>query len=312
VLKKSAPLAVDIRPIGALTLDCNGKDIAEMMDMNNSGAIAFSDGILAHVSAGSMLRSLLYVKPFNGLVISFPDEESLSKGGLMNESASSSMLGMKGIPNIAEELAVVRDIQLCEYAESKLHFAYISTPEALGHIRKAKNSGLNISCAVTPYNLMLTDNALEDFDTNLKVFPPLRTSKDKDALIKGLKDGIIDAISSFHLPHDTESKDLEFDLADFGMIGLETAFAAANTVLSEKMELTDIIAKFSLNPRCILGLKAATVKEGNNADLTIFDNTLKWKYDKIVSKSKNTPFKGTEFTGRVLGIINKGQAVLNN
>jgi len=311
VLTKSESLAVDIRPIGALTTDCKGKDIAEMMDMNNSGAIAFSDGLNSHVSAGAMMRSLLYVKPFKGIVFSFPDEASLSAGGQMNESPVSSMLGMKGIPNISEELAVIRDIQLCDYTESKLHFAFVSTPEAVGHIKKAKSAGINISCAVAPYSLLLTDEALEDFDSNLKVFPPLRTSKDKDALIKGLKDGTIDAISSFHLPQDTESKDLEFDLAEFGMIGLETAFAVANSALNGKIDLQHIVEKFSVNPRKILGLEIPVIKEGNNADLTIFDNEVKWQYKKIVSKSKNTPFKGKEFTGKALGIVNRGQVIIN-
>jgi dihydroorotase len=312
ILKKSAGLIVNIYPIGALTVDCKGKDIAEMHDMNHSGAIAFSDGAGTHVSAGMMLRSLLYVKPFKGLIISFPDEASLSAGGLMNESATSSQLGMKGIPNIAEEIAVQRDIQLCEYTESKLHFAFVSTPESVAQIKKAKSAGLKISCAVAPYSLSLVDDALEDFDSNLKVFPPLRTAKDRDALIKALKDGTIDAVSSLHLPHDTEAKDLEFDLAEFGMMGLETAFAIANSALADKMELDAIVEKFSGNPRKILGIKIPDIKEGINADLTIFDNEAKWQFRKSYSKSANSPFFGKEFTGMPLGIVNKGQVFLND
>jgi dihydroorotase len=311
VLKKTAHHVVNVYPIGALTTDCKGKDIAEMYDMHQAGAVAFADGPGGHVSAGMMLRSLLYVKAFNGLVLSFPDEPSLSVGGLMNESPASSRLGMKGIPNIAEAITVQRDIQLCRYAASKIHFAYVSTPESVNMIKKAKNEKLHVTCAVAPYSLMLLDDALETFDTNLKVFPPLRTVRDRNALINGLKDGAIDAIVSLHQPHDTESKEVEFDHADFGMTGLETAFAIANTVLSDKMELEAIVAKFSVNPRKILGIKIPDIKEGINADLTIFDNEVKWQFVKSFSKSANSPFFGMEFKGRPLGIVNNSQVFIN-
>jgi dihydroorotase len=281
--------------------------------MNNSGAIAFSDGAATHVNAGMMLRSLLYVKPFNGLIYSFPDDASLSAGGQMNESVSSSKFGMKGIPNLAEELIVQRDIYLCEYTQSRVHFAFVSTPESLVHIKKAKTKGLKVSAAVAPFSLLFTDESLEQYDTNLKVYPPLRTAKDKEALIKGLKDGTVEVIASHHTPHDTESKDLEFDLADFGMIGLETAFALANTALKNKLSLEEIVAKFAANPRTILNLPQATIAEGNSADITFFDSEMKWKFDKknIHSKSKNTPFVGMEFIGKPLGVINKNQVVMN-
>jgi dihydroorotase len=313
VLTKSESLPTTIRPIGALTIDCKGKDIAEIYDMNNSGAIAFSDGAATHVNAGMMLRSLLYVKPFNGLIYSFPDDASLSAGGQMNESVSSSKFGMKGIPNLAEELIVQRDIYLCEYTNSRVHFAFVSTPESLVHIKKAKTKGLNVSAAVAPFSLLLTDESLEQYDTNLKVYPPLRTAKDKEALIKGLKENTIDVITSHHTPHDTESKELEFDLADFGMIGLETAFAVANTALKNKLSLEEIVAKFAANPRSILNLPKATIAEGNSTDITFFDSEMKWKFDRknIHSKSKNTPFVGMEFIGKPLGVINKNQVVMN-
>lgn len=313
VLTKSQPLVTNILPIGALTTDCKGKDIAEIYDMNNSGAVAFSDGINTHVNAGMMLRSLMYVKPFNGLVYSFPDDASLSAGGQMNESISSSKFGMKGIPNLAEELIVQRDIHLSEYTNSRVHFAFVSTPEAIAHIKKAKSKGLKVTASVAPFSLLFTDESLEQYDTNLKVYPPLRSAKDKEALIKALKDGTIDVIASHHSPHDTESKDLEFDLADFGMIGLETAFAAVNTALKGKLSVEEIVSKFSSNPRHILNLPKATIAEGNSADITFFDSEVKWKFDKkhIRSKSKNTPFVGMEFIGKALGIINKNQAVLN-
>ncbi len=314
ILKKSESLVTDIRPVGALTVDCKGKDIAEIYDMNNSGAIAFSDGATTHVSAGMMMRSLLYVKPFNGLVYSFPDDASLSAGGQMNESVSSSKFGMKGIPNLAEELIVQRDIYLCEYTDSRIHFAFVSTPESVAHIKKAKAKGLNISASVAPFSLLLTDESLERYDTNLKVYPPLRTAKDKEALIKALKDGTIEVIASHHSPQDTEAKDVEFDAAEFGMIGLETAFAIANTALKDKLKLEDIVAKFAANPRKILNLPPATIKENNAADISIFDSELKWQFDKkhIRSKSKNTPFAGMEFTGKPLGVINKNQVVLSS
>ncbi len=312
ILKKSKDLAVDIRPIGALTVNCKGTDIAEIYDMNHSGAVAFSDGPVTHVSAGNMLRSLLYVKPFKGLVYSFPDEASLSAGAHMNEGMMSSHLGMKGIPNLSEALMVQRDIHLCEYAESRLHIAFISTPESVQHLKKARAEGIQVTASVTPYSLLLTDEALEEYDTHLKVLPPLRTTKDRDALIKALKEGAIETIASHHFPHDTEAKDLEFDLADFGMTSLETAFAVANTALKNKLSAEEIVAKFSSAPRKILGLPAATIQEKAPADLTIFDTDLKWTFTKqnIRSRSKNTPFLGHEFTGKVLGIVNKGQGVL--
>lgn len=313
ILKKSESLIINVLPIGALTQHCKGKDLAEIYDMNNSGAVAFSDGVLSHVNAGTMLRSLLYVKPFKGLVYSFPDDASLSQGGQINESTNSSYLGMKGIPNIAESLVVHRDIQLCEYADSRLHIAFVSTPESVTAVKKAKANNLQVSASVTPYSLYFNDDSLANFDTNLKVFPPIRSAKDKEALIKGLKENNIDTIASFHLPNDTESKEVEFDLAEFGMIGLETAYAAVNTALRNKLSLEEMVAKFADNARKILNLKTEAIQENTLANITFFDPEISWQFTKthIRSTSKNTPFIGENFVGKALGIVNKNQVFLN-
>lgn len=314
IKKKSESLITHILPIGALTMQCKGKELAEIYDMNNSGAIAFSDGIFSHVNAGTMMRSLLYVKPFNGIIFSFPDDASLSAGGQMNESPANSYLGMKGIPNLAESIIALRDIQLCEYTQSRLHIGYVSTPETVNALKKAKAANVAVTASVTPYNLFFTDDALHDFDTNLKVFPPIRSAKDKEALIKALKENIIDTISSFHLPSDTESKDIEYDLAEFGMIGFETAFAAANTVLKNKLSIEDILDKFTYNARNILQLQSANILQGNPADITFFDTEIQWQFEEkhIYSKSKNTPFLHQTFTGKALGVVNNNQVFIHD
>lgn len=311
IINKSASLPVNILPIGALTNDCRGVDIAEIYDMHHAGAVAFSDGTGAPTPAGTMLRALLYVKPFKGLIISFPHEPSLATDGLMNESPVSSRLGLKGIPNLCEEIAVIRDIKLCEYAQSKLHFAYVSTRESLTHISHAKKKGLAVSCAVAAYNLILTDEDMESYDSNLKVSPPLRSLHDRKALIEGLKKNIIDTVVSMHQPHDPESKNIEFDQAAFGIIGLETSFAIVNTIMRSYVSLEKIVEKFSINPRKILGIKIPEIKEGVMADLTIFDSNKNWQYMKSFSKSVNSPFFNREFVGKPLGIVNKGIIFIN-
>lgn len=313
VIRKSSGGVVNILPIGAVSHDCKGVDITEMHDMHEAGAIAFGDGFNSSLNAGLTLRSLLYVKPFGGLIISHPFERSLAKSGQMNEGVTSTLLGMHGIPHLAEELMVKRDLDILEYTGSRLHFAYVSTPASVEHIKKAKTKGQLVTCSVTPYNLVLEDELVMDYDTNYKLMPPLRTKADNQALVKALKDGTIDTIATFHIPHDPESKDLEFDMADFGMIAFETTFALLNTHLGKKVGLETLIEKFTIGPRDILGLDIPEIEEGAVADLTIFDPEEKWTFTgkDIKSRSKNTPFVGQEFTGRVVGIVNNGQVYLN-
>lgn len=313
IIRKSAGGVVNILPIGAVSQDCKGVDITEMHDMHAAGAIAFGDGFNSSLNAGLTLRSLLYVKPFGGLIIAHPFEKSIAKSGQMNEGVNSTILGMHGIPHLAEELMVKRDLDILEYTESRLHFAYVSTPESIEHIKKAKAKGQLVTCSVTPYNLTLEDDLVLDYDTHYKLMPPLRTKVDNQALVKALKDGTIDTIATFHLPHDPESKELEFDLADFGMISFETTFALVNTYLGKKVGLEKIIEALTVNPRDILGLEIPEIAEGELADITIFDPEEKWTFTgkDIKSRSRNTPFVGIEFTGRVVGVVNNGQVYLN-
>lgn len=313
IISKSRGAVVDVKPIGAVSRDCEGRDITEIYDMHRAGAIAFSDGILSSLSAGLMLRSLLYVKPFGGLIISHPDERSIRGSGLVHEGAVSTMTGMPGIPAISEELMVARDLYLAEYAGSRVHFAYVSSPGSLELIRKAKAKGVQATCSVSPYNLLLHDEAVADFDTNYKTLPPLRAKNDVKALLKGLADGVIDTIASLHIPHDVESKKVEFDFADFGMTGLETAYAVANTALGEKGTDALLVEKMCFAPAKILGITPGTIAQNAKANITLFDHSAEWTPEEknMQSKSKNTPFTGKQLKGKVLGVINNNQAHLN-
>ena len=300
---------VNLHPIGALTENREGNQITEMYDMQQSGAIAFSDDKRSIANANLMKIAMLYTKNFDGLVMSFSSEERIALKGQINEGVTSTKLGLNGIPAIAEELQLARDIQLCEYTNAKIHFSTITTSESVKLIREAKSKGLNVSADTSSYHLILDDSELKSFDSNLKVFPPLRSLKDIQALKMGLKDGIIDAICSDHYPQNIENKKCEFDLASFGMINLETSFAAANTALKDILNLEELISKFTTNPKAILGLNNTAIEEGYLADLTLFNPELKWKYEleKIVSKSKNSGLLGKRFIGKALAIINNGQ-----
>lgn len=307
---KTAP--VSLHPIGAVTKNAEGKELAEMYDMHQSGAVAFGDGSCTIQSSGILLKALQYIKAIDKVLIQLPDDKAISATGLMNEGIVSTQLGLPGKPAIAEELMIARDIELARYTNSKIHFTGISTASSVELIRKAKADGIGVSCSVTPYHLLFCDEDLNDYDTNLKVNPPLRTRKDREALQKAVGDGTVDCIASHHAPHEKDSKIVEFEYARYGMIGLETAFAVVKTALPG-LAVERLIELFSQMPRKLFDLPAATISEGKNACLTLFDENVQWTVEPghIKSRSSNTPFIGRQLTGRPLGIINKEQVFLN-
>ena len=309
IVNQTSHNIVDIHPIGALTENRKGKQITEMYDMHQAGAIAFSDDKRSIANANLMKIAMLYTKNFGGLIMSFSAEDETSQKGQMNEGFTSTKLGLKGIPALSEELQLARDIQLCEYSDSRIHFSTITTAESVKLVKQAKAKGLKVTADTSSYHLIINDTELESFNTNLKVNPPLRSKNDIDALKAALKDGTIDAICSDHYPQNIENKKCEFEIAAFGMINLETSFAVANTALKEMLSTEEIIAKLTSSPKTILGLNSQSLEEGSIADLTLFNPELKWTYNTndIVSKSKNSALIGKSFTGKAIAIINNGQ-----
>ncbi|MEA5460511.1 dihydroorotase [Arcicella sp. LKC2W] len=313
-LKRSG-VKVKFHPMAAVTLKCEGKDFTEMIDLHEAGAVAFTDGEHPIQNPDIFLKSLQYLTQFGGLLINHPEDTHLTHFGQMHDGTVSTFLGMKGMPQMAEEIMLMRDLKILEYVmqtpfsqgftdESILHFSCISSAQTINFIRMGKDMGLPISCDVAAHQLCFTENDLVDFDTNLKVNPPFRTQEDVDALWEGLADGTIDVIVSDHNPHDEESKKLEFDMAEFGVIGLETVFSSINTN-NEKLSLEEIIEKITDNPRRILRLTNPTIKEGEKANLTVFAPNKTWVYEekKIVSKSRNSPFIGKTLKGKVIRVI---------
>jgi dihydroorotase len=307
IISKAKGNVVDVHPIGALSKGLQGKEMTEMYDMSLSGAVAFSDEKNPISSAGVLSRALLYVNMFNGLVISHSQDESISMDGQMNEGDISTSLGLNGMPALAEEIMITRDVYLAEYTNSRLHFATISTVNSVEIIRNAKRKGIKVTAEIAAHQIGIDDSELVTFDSNFKVNPPLRTKKDIAALKKGLSDGTIDAICSDHNPEDVETKNREFDIASFGVIGLETAYAVVNT--HSGLTSGEIVDKMSISPRKILGIEVPVIKNGEKANLTIFDPKLKWTYRSgdIRSKSANSPFIDKTFTGKAVGVFNNNK-----
>jgi len=299
LLNRAKNNLVDVYPLGSISHKREGKDLAEMYDMYLSGAKAFTDGNRPVQDAGLMERALLYTKGFEALVFSYPEDTAIAGKAKVNEGEMSTLLGMKGIPSLAEELMVARDLYLAEYTGSKIHFSTISTVRSVELIREARAKGLQVTCDVAAHHLVLTDAALSGFDSLYKVKPPLRTLKDVNALIAGLKDGTIDAIVSQHTPHEIEFKDVEFEVAEYGITGFQTTLALA---LKAGLALDLIIKKLAINPRVILNIEVPAIAAGQKANLVVFDAAEEWEYNHKNNRSKsyNSPYLGHNLTGKVL------------
>jgi dihydroorotase len=298
---------VQIHALASVTKNNKGEELTEMIDLHESGALAFTDGLKPIWHTDIFLKSLQYLQKFNGLLIDHPEDIWLNLFGQMHEGLNSTMLGLKGMPRIAEDIAVGKNLELLGYAGGRLHFAKMSSAKALDMVRQAKKK-LNVSCDIASYQPLLDDSMLADFDTNFKVNPPLREKVDTEALLKALKDGTIDVLCSGHAPHEEESKSLEFDLADSGIINLQT-FAANLVALSKNIPLDVLLEKITVNPRRLLQVEIPKIEVEAKANLTLFDPHRVWMFDEKTnfSKSKNSPWFGKEITGKAIAVFNNGR-----
>ena len=306
IINKAKKFPIDILVQGAVTKNTEGDDLTEILDMHHqSGVSIFGDGIKTLANGDRYMKILQYLQKFNGVLFDHAYDPLLAIFGQMHEGENSTMLGMKGIPSLAEDVAIQRNLEILKYTGGKVHFQTVSTRKGIDLIRKGKAEGLNITCDVSIYQLLFTDNDLMDFDPNYKVKPPFRSDSDKEALIQGLKDGTIDAIVSNHQPQDYDSKFMEFDLASFGMAGLQT-FLPALVLLEKDLSWPLLIQKITAGPNSIVG--------ESSDSWTIFDPTAKWVYNRASNKSnsENSPWFGKELTGKVKYVIQKGELITIN
>jgi len=306
LLNKAKGNLVTVYPIGAISHNLEGKELAELFDMKNAGAVAFSDGSKSISDDGFMSRALQYSLGFGGLLIVYPENKAIAGKAQVNESKNNVLLGMKGIPALAEEMQISRDIFLATYHNAPIHISNISTAGAITLIKKAKKDGVKITCDVAAHQLVFTEELLNDFDSNYKVKPPLRSKADVKALIAGLKDGTIDAISSQHRPHEIEFKDVEFEIAAYGIIALQTVLPL---LLKAGLEANLIAEKLAINPRKILNLPVPVIAVGAEANFAVYEPSKQWLYNaqNNYSKSSNSPLLGKTLTGKVQLVYNNNQ-----
>ncbi|WP_129714538.1 dihydroorotase family protein [Pedobacter sp. SYP-B3415] len=310
ILNKTKGAVTDIFPVGALSLEREGKELAELYDMRLAGAIAFSDGDRPVKDDGFMSRALQYLKGFDGLLMVYPENGSIAGKAKINESANSVLLGMKGLPALAEEMQIARDIFLARYNDARVHISTVSTAGSVELIRKAKQDGVRITCDVAAHHLSMTEDLLAEFDSHYKVKPPLRGQADVEALLAGLKDGTIDAVCSQHRPEETEFKNVEFEIAHYGIIALQTVLPL---LVKAGLKAEEIVRCLAIGPRNVLGLDVPAIAAGTKASLTLFNTTEKWTYneDNNYSLSVNSPLLGQELQGRVQLVINNNQLYSN-
>ena len=301
-----------VYPIGALSLGLKGERLAEIGEMHRAGIVAVSDDGRPVMHAGLMRRALEYTRMFNLPVIAHEEDEHLANGGVMNEGAMALRLGLRGTPAAAEEVMIARDLALVRLTGGRLHVAHISTAGAVALIREAKAQGLAVTAEVTPHHLFLTEEAVEGYGTDAKMAPPLRTKADIDALRAGLADGTIDAIATDHAPHHRDEKEVEFESAANGIVGLETALPLALRLVADGVaDLPTIVARMTVGPARVLGLPAGTLAAGAEADLTLVDPARRWRVEarSFRSKGRNTPFEGWDVVGRAVAVLVGGRLV---
>jgi dihydroorotase len=309
IKKQAADLLVDVYPIAAISKFRKGEELAPIAELVEAGAVAISDDGSPVMNSEVMRRALEYSKMFGIPVLGHEEDMNLAKDRHMHEGFYSTKLGIQGIPSLSEEVLVARDIMLTEYTGGKFHVCHVSTKGSLDLVRKAKDKGLPVTCEVTPHHFTLTDKEVESFDTNTKMNPPLRTAEDVEAMKEGLRDGTIDAIATDHAPHSIEEKEAEYIYAPFGILGLETAIGLINSQLIETktLKITDLYDLCVKKPREILNIQVPKIKQGELANLSLFDLSTKWTYnvDKGFSRSLNSPFNGWEMNGKSVMVINK-------
>ena len=305
---KSKDIITNIHPVGALSLSSKSKELAELNDMKKSGAVAFYDYKKSIINPNLLKTSLLYSQTFDSVIMSYPLDRFVSNNGVMNEGVVSTFYGIKGIPNFSEEIQINRDLKILEYSAGKLHIPTISTKESVELIKKAKSKGLDVTCSVAIHNLIFNEDKLKDFDTRFKVSPPLRTEKDRLALINGVKKGVIDMVTSDHSPIDIENKKTDIDSALNGTIGLESFFGAMLTIFS-----LDETIKILTSGKKRFGIDDSIIEEGSEADLSLFTTNSDYTFSKsnILSKSKNSAFLGMKMSGFPVGIVVKEKHMIN-